>query len=268
MSTKDLKRSDTSTVKLNTPPLPSIDKATLLHSSVTNNQALNVYEDEHFIWFTLGGDITQSVLLKNTKSQLILHVPQAMLISLLWTKPNKVLNLGLGGGSFERKLSHLGISAITSVEQSAEIIQMAKSLFYLPTHIRIEHLDAMTFLANTQQTFDLILCDLFECQRNPEALSERGFYKQLKACANKNTVIAINLEVTSESQLINILSATRCDFSYAAIIDFTDFKNIVLLLSQSDIPDQDWLLQRNNEKSCETQIDFAVHISQLKRLQK
>ncbi len=246
--------------------LSKLDKH-LIYQTQSDGQLLSVFENETYRWFTLDGDAVQSIMCKVDPASLLLPVPQAMLLSLLWQSPNSVLNLGLGGAAFERFLSQRQIKQLVAVECFSAIIDNATRYFNLPSHINVCHQDAECYLNTCTETFDLILCDLFYKELNPRFFRSEHFFKSLSTCSSSRSVIAINLYVTDEISLLSYLQDAANYFSHQAMINFTDYKNIVLLLSHHAIPDKIQLQTLDATVKIEG-IDFKPIINNLKRLQK
>ena len=54
--------------------------------------------------------------------------------------------------------------------------------------------------------------------------------------------LVLNLYLSSDTQLLTILNHVKALFEYKLIIDFDEYQNIVLLLSNQRIPDKQELL--------------------------
>lgn len=78
---------------------------------------------------------------------------------------NRLLMLGLGGGTVLRQLRHfLPDLEMTAVEIDGEMIRLARKYMEIDTlNIRIEHVDAFEFLNVDHGGFDVIIDDLYRC---------------------------------------------------------------------------------------------------------
>ena len=107
---------------------------TILQQEHVNECVVSVKETLEYRWFDYGGNSIQSLMNKAKPQQLMSPVAESLLFFLLIKDaPVNVLNLGLGGASFERALSVISDIKITSVEASPVIVDMAKTYFYLPS---------------------------------------------------------------------------------------------------------------------------------------
>lgn len=134
---------------------------------------LRILENDQYRWFTLGDDLViQGVMDKTQPSLLCTPVNQAMFISLLpLTADVQVLNLGSGSGCFDRALKYCAIE-LTSVEISADIIAAAQNYFLLDETTPIINDCAEHFVTQCQQSFDVILIDIFSAQSHQALLQK------------------------------------------------------------------------------------------------
>ena len=89
-------------------------------------EALSVSENEHYRWLAFHHNnnepVIQSVMHKRKPWQLTLPHQTALLLPLLFFKPNNVVELGLGGGNLDRFLAHLSTNiTIKSIEYSPKL---------------------------------------------------------------------------------------------------------------------------------------------------
>ena len=197
---------------------------------------LRILENDQYRWFTLGDDhVIQGVMDKTQPNLLCTPVNQAMFVSLLpITADTKILNLGAGSGCFERALQD---NKLTSVEISADIVAAAHNYFLLDDTTPIINDCAEHFVAQCQHSFDVILIDIFSAQSHQTLLQKHAFwhacFKRL-SCLGK---IAINLAAHNEQQVINLLLLLRPLFSEFIVIEFKQFKNIVVFASNASLAD-------------------------------
>jgi len=234
-------------------------KHTVIHQQDINGSVLAVKETEQYRWFEYGGNVVQSLMSRVDPQQILTPVSQSLLVFLLWkSKPLKILNLGLGGASLERTLATMPSLLITSVESSQAVIDMAKSYFNLPRKVHVVCQKAEQFIqqAHTQPytKYDVVLCDMFIDEKSPEFLFTYDFYFQLKNIVVDNAVVMINLQAESDEQLLTALLEIKKQFPYIALIEFDDYKNIVLICSLADIPTREFLQERLTEF---TQVNFT-----------
>ena len=188
-------------------------------------------------------------------------VCQAMLLPLLWQEhSNTVLNLGMGSGVFERFFRVHPEINLTSVEKSPQVNAMAREYFYLPEHTKVHCQSAEEYLANNSKPFNFIICDIFSGQNNLPCINEDSFYQLLSKNLNQHGVVSLNIEPESEEKILKILRLCNKYFAGIALVEFENYKNIVLLLSLGEIPEKQWLLKQNEIKVNAIGIDLSEYI--------
>lgn len=234
-------------------------KHTVVHQQSIEGSVLAVKETDKYRWFEYGGSVVQSLMNKEDPQQILTPVSQSLLLFLLWkSKPLKILNLGLGGASLERTLATMPSLLITSVESSQAVIDMAQHYFYLPKKVHVVCEKAERFVQQTHAQsytkYDVILCDLFIEEKSPHFLFSRDFYLQLRGIVTAKAVVMINIQAESDEQLLMALLEIKKNFPYIALIEFDDYKNIVLICSLAEIPNRE-ILQENLREF--TQVNFT-----------
>jgi spermidine synthase len=121
--------------------------------------------------------------------------------------PDNALLLGLGGGSVVRILKNewdLPVK-ITAVEHDPVIIEIAQKYFKVSQYedTTIVQADAWDFVMGTQETYDMIVIDLFEDSNVPRKFHETEFLKRVEAILNPRGVLIYNFRVTKQPQKKN-----------------------------------------------------------------
>lgn len=163
-----------------------------------------------------------------------------MVLSGLWLqpRPQRILIIGLGGGTLPTALAELVPDAtIETVEIDPAVVRVARTFFgYRPSARQSVHItDGRAYVqaALAQPTrYDLIILDAFDVTYIPRHLMTRGFLEEVKALLSPTGVLVAN--TFSSSQLYAQESAT-----YAAV--FGDFhqlqsSNRVVLARPAGLP--------------------------------
>lgn len=209
---------------------------------------IQIRESSGFRWLYTGGEAIQSIIEIKDPQKLLLPVPKALLVALLWLPQKaRVLNLGVGGGTIENALASINTVQITSIEANPQIIAFAKQYFNFPKKLKIIERCAFKFLLEERQYYDLISVDLFNEELMPHFCSSKDFYRTLAIRLSSKGVAAINLYPKNEEELLNILLLNKSLFSNIALIKFDKYKNIVLLLSNHTFPDMQTLTIANQK---------------------
>lgn len=217
--------------------LLSADAAEALQGErVFQKDQISVYENEKYIWLTERDKSIQSIMAKEQPNAPLMPVTNAMLLFRgLFSVSTLVLNLGLGSGVIERALPN---DNITTVELNPDIVDIYRQYFQPAANEshRLVNCCAMEYLESNKNTFQLIFSDLFVGNEPPEFIDQTKFFQLLSHALSTEGFAMLNLSVSSEQQLINYLSVTKKFFSHRALIDFNDYKNIVMVLSNRTIP--------------------------------
>ena len=186
-----------------------------------NNEEIEVREYDYYRWFHFGDDTIQAMMNTQSSTQVLMPICQAMLLFTLW-KDNtlKILNLGMGGATFERFFNNQTSVKLTSVEQSKQVITMAKTHFSLSEQQYVHCQPAEQFLQQNTQLFDVVLCDLFTQKKNIVGINQPLFYQDIVKSLAKSGVVFINIDPKSEQNLLAILTMASKFFTDMAIIEF------------------------------------------------
>ncbi|MDT0605148.1 hypothetical protein [Thalassotalea castellviae] len=201
------------------------------------NENLAVAENEHYRWI-LFDDVVQSIMLKRVPSKLTIPHQYFMMLPLLFHVPNKIIELGLGGGNLVRYLTNiLPNSEILSIEYNAQVIECFEN-FFNPQNIQqpIAHSSFELWLAKQkkQQRCDWLIYDIYQTDENPQY-----FLKQIKRVLNKidkNTWLTINLPDLNEHDL-NIALLHLSSLKGSRMMRYFHipyYKNIIIHLTPID----------------------------------
>ena len=143
----------------------------------------------------------QSCFLPNNPQHLALGYSK-MLLGALYLQPNpkKILILGLGGGTMVSVLRNLlPESKIDVVEINPDLPDLAVQYFnFQPnTSTKIIISDALEFVRNSSELYDLIIFDIFDSEGTPPVFLTTEFMLKLKKMLSGAGVIAINTLVNS-----------------------------------------------------------------------
>ncbi len=210
----------------------------LLQALGSEERAVEVREGDGLRWMHFGDDAIQAMMIIDDPATPIIPYQIYMLAALSFShNPNFLLNLGAGGGSFERFFAaHLPELMVTSVETNPDVIRLLKEHFSILGDIPIIKQDAEAFLSDCATCYDLILCDLFDHADHPSCLFDSDFYADVFRCLSNNGVFAINLLPESESEMVNILLVLRSSFEWIYMLEVPHYKNIILFCTKKEAP--------------------------------
>ncbi|WP_369621422.1 spermidine synthase [Pseudoalteromonas distincta] len=195
---------------------------------------IQVREHEQLRWLLIN-DTLQSVIDLNNPDLLLF--PHLLCLGKHWQAlkpPQKVLELGLGGGAIRNYLQHKYPKAkITSVEKNADIIDCYTQFFSSNKNEQLLCADAQQILKSAQN-IDWIILDLFSQIDAPRFLFEEAFYKKIYLALNNNGVLFINFLSQHESQLKQLqqllLDVFGCNISPQKI---TGYVNHIVVVTKN-----------------------------------
>lgn len=157
----------------------------LLHQSEDAYGEIQVIERRGERALHFGRPEKQSAMLLEAPERLILDYTQAMMsaLALLEEPPQRVLFLGLGGGSMVKYLASVCPEArLDVVELRDSVVEVAQEFFALPAQPQLHLLvaDARQFLSKVAALeYDLVFIDLFDSEGLAESAQGPGFFRAL-----------------------------------------------------------------------------------------
>ena len=210
----------------------------------------------------------QSCLYKNDPQRLVFNYTKLLFASLLINpEPQKILIIGLGGGTMSNSLHQLYPSAeIVNVEIDDAVIKVARQYFAFFENERVTSTsqDGRVFVKRAglkKAQYDLIILDAFNGDYIPEHLLTKEFLLESQKLLTSDGVLAAN--TFSTSKLYAYESAT-----YQAVFgDFFNVKNNknsnrIILTSKQKLPTQQQLITRA-KKLQKSLLPFGVNTLEL-----
>lgn len=168
------------------------------HLKSMRDESVDVSETDGVRSLHLGSETIQSAMRIRDPNALELTYTRGMMGFLLFnTQVKHALSIGLGGGSIA-KYMHAYCPDIkhTVLELNPKIIRVAQSQFYVPENdARLEVMegDGLLYLADHQQSTDLLLSDAFDGNGIPPDFCSQDFFDLCARTLNINGIFAINL---------------------------------------------------------------------------
>ena len=251
---------------------------TLLKVVSIGEQSIEIHQQGHYRWVYTSGHSIQSVLNLDAPAQMNLPNQDMMLVALLllpeWQLQGspQVLNLGFGGGSFER-FFHAKVRniAMVSVDINAQLVELAKQYLQVPATWPVVIQPGEDFLqSHLQQTpcepFQLIICDLFDGEYQAPCLNDPSFYANAASNLTDDGVMTVNLAPKTDAQLIELLGFARHSFAGVMISKVTNLGNIVMVMSKQSLPSEAVLKDRALQQENFWQLTFVDFLAGFKRL--
>lgn len=128
----------------------------------------------------------------------------------------RVLVLGVAGGSVIKLLyNYFPQASITGVEIDPQMVEIGKTYFKLDKYnIKLVVADALAFVNNTNQKYDLILVDILVGRSTPEKFLQLDFLNNLKKLLSKDGLIIFNrLRLKNQKEDWNFIERLHKVFS-------------------------------------------------------
>lgn len=142
-------------------------------------------------------NLRQSAMLLQDPWELRLRYTRFLALALTFQPdPKHVLILGLGGGSFPKRLYHDFPQARVDVADiDPKVVDVAKRYFQVPEDTRMHLIvrDGRRFVAEADAKYDLIFLDAYNSDTIPFHLTTREFYRQVEARLAPGGVVVSNI---------------------------------------------------------------------------
>lgn len=172
----------------------------MIHQSHDQLGAIEVVEDGLYRSMHFGTDAKQSSMLLRDPCQLALSYTRAMCAALLFCEaPQRVLLIGLGGGSLAKFiLHHYPDCHIDAVEFRPKVHRVAQQYFELPDEPRLQlfYEDAGSFIRNAsaeQGNYDIMLIDAFLDSGIAYSVIGMSFFNACRERLSPGGVLSMNL---------------------------------------------------------------------------
>ena len=172
----------------------------IIYRNSCDEGVIEIGQDQDILSLYFGNDAKQSCMDMFRPNRLVLSYTRAMMASLLFQpQPEKVLLIGLGGGSIAKfLLHHYPDCSIDVVEIRADVVKLAHEYFFLPENERMQIFidDVSRFLRNQDgryQQYDLILTDAFNHDGVSTSIKSFEFFEYCSERLTDKGVVATNL---------------------------------------------------------------------------
>ncbi len=203
-----------------------------IHRLETDTLRIEVRQNTRHRWLTFGNGIVQSAMSLAAPHELVLAYTQSMMAPLIFNdQPQRIVCLGVGGGSFIRHFRHtLPEAAITAIDASQAVVDTAHAYFELPppdARLRVTIEDAKTAVT-TLADQDLVLVDVFDEQGMPAWIGAPDFLIACRDALRENGILAVNLMPHDDAGLAEFLSVLRHTFLGRVLVTtLVDYRNVI-----------------------------------------
>lgn len=241
----------------------------VIHQSRDALGPLEVVEDGAQRSLHFGSEPKQSSMDLHDPLRLALSYTRAMLSALLFSPaPQRILLLGLGGGSLAKfLLHHFPACRIDAVEYRESVYQVARDFFQLPDDPRLvlHFADAADFVRGADPDcgdYDLILLDAFTAEGIAHGTSGLAFFEACRDRLAVTGVVAANLWAADRIGLEDVLADLADAFDGRLLHLPVDGKaNVIALTLRQGKPRRE--LRRLDDRARELQRRLALEFTSL-----
>jgi spermidine synthase len=206
----------------------------LIDEIQTLNDTLFIYENSEYRWLTFSDKIIQGVMYLPRTELVVSPISQALMLFLLTEQTRyDVLNLGLGTAAIERGLQFLHdkhkiiLHNCVSVELSHMVSLCAKKHFKFNTN-NLHTGSAQHYINTTLSQFNVIVLDIVHTHYESDFLQQTLTWEKISQILMPNGQILFNFNPYTEEGLIMLLKVIRHHFTTIDLIEFNNYKNIVI----------------------------------------
>jgi len=191
-----------------------------------------------------------------------------MAVLLFIPAPAHILVLGTAAGSLLHFLRHhLPQAKITAVDIDVELVERMLQMEILPPAddgLSYVYDDAARFIPHCNQSYDLILVDIFHGAQSPAWLLEKKMTENLYRLLTEQGALAYNLIIGSEHEFKLFYRDLRLVFAGQTLcLPVKGFENTLTYGIRYPVPERDmtWYLHQATEQSERLGIDFMRVLS-------
>lgn len=216
----------------------------VIHQSRDEHGPVEIVEDGYSRSLHFGSEPKQSSMDLHDPQRLALTYTRAMMSALLFNdSPQRVLLIGLGGGSLAKFLLHyFPACRIDAVEYREHVYKLACGYFKLPESPRlsIHFADGADFVRQTadgQPDYDLILIDAFDSSGIARSTSSQDFFDACRRSTAAAGVLVANLWTSDRVHLDDQINAIATSFEQRVLrLPVEGKANVIALAFASGSP--------------------------------
>ena len=146
----------------------------------------------------------QSILMKNARLTGMYYdyaLASPLMAGITSQTPGNILILGLGTGTFAKYCSeYFPGSSIEGVEIDEKIADLATEYFELPDSVDVSVYDGRSYLAASEQKYDVIMVDAYQDITIPFQMSSIEFFQEVRRHLKDTGVMVVNMNMKSKAE--------------------------------------------------------------------
>lgn len=219
----------------------------IVHFEKEGSTAISISENEKYRWLSFNDAVQTVVCLKAPWKPILPHLSAMLLVLRYIPKPDRILELGLGGGSLQRFMRHhFPQCTITSIENNPQVISLFQQWFNdLNQKHHIICGDAQQEIGNHNEQ-QLIFIDLFSKSGSPDFVSSIDFYMDCLTALQTNGALVINLITQYQTQIDVTCDLLKQLNLNIRVFSIPGFQNRIIMASREELPVIDYDAQLNH----------------------
>lgn len=249
----------------------------LIYQAHDDDGIIEIVEYDGVRSLHFGTESRQSAMRLNTPQRLELDYVRAMTSYLLF-KPqlnDKVLLIGLGGGSISKfLLHHFTDCQLQVIEYRQSVVKIARSHFGLPLDPRLKILigDGADYMRSHYEHYrghyELVIIDAFDSYGMAESLRNKAFFEHCQAVLKDDGMLIINLWGGLTNPLfIEVSNWIGQTFKWHTLFLAVQGRGNIIVLAFNSKPSLtlEQLKDNAGELTIKYQIDFHAFLHDLKK---
>ena len=189
-------------------------------------------------------DRVESAMHRDDPDALCLAYTRTMMAFLLFNPhPNRILLLGLGGGSLAKFCyRRLPTSRITVLESDPNVLALREEFRVPSDDERFQTLrgDGVTYVIGPGPRKDVILVDAYDRNGVARGLATAQFYRAARRRLNQRGVLAVNVFGDPRQQLLHAAAIGSAFGRRVILLPVGNYDNIIVLAFRTDAAIQHW----------------------------
>jgi spermidine synthase len=160
--------------------------------------SVEISEQDGIRYLHLGSATIQSGMRVSDPDDLVLAYTRSMMAFLLFApEPQRVVSVGLGGGSVNKWIyRHFPQAEQVAIELNPRVIAVARQYFQVPAdnaRLQVIQADGARWVAEHSDSADLVLVDGYDGESHAAELATPEFYGAVARALRRDGILAVNL---------------------------------------------------------------------------
>lgn len=211
------------------PEIPEREKLVYVHDSLYNH--IVVSEDREARYLRFGYGAKQSAMTLGDPPALRVPYTAYLALGMAFTRPERVLMIGLAGGSVARFLrSARPAVTVDVVELDPHVVDVARRFFCVEADaaLRIHVDDGRMFVKRTGERYDWIVLDAFQADSMPHHMATAEFFREVKEILTPRGVVTMNVAPLGPGVLyLSVIRTLARTFPQVYLFQVPERSNIV-----------------------------------------